>query len=565
MSTTPSPARDSRRSVPRHEYTCFTRSNPPPQKAQSRRSLPRPRSLVHHPPEVLCEIFHYAVGDSGIRRLLPLLHVCCQWRRSALGDSSLWTTIYLSDITAPLLLDMILAYAGERLFRVYVDHPDSNRGAKLWKLLDRIEELDCSYGTYHISPFLSSLGPAPNLKVFRLHDEDQDPMDDDIPQQRRELPKVFRGCLPSLRELHLTVAVTWPAGLFKDLRSLELGADADDDFSPTLVLDVLRESPLLENLHLVGYCNHLDEEPPAVVLPSLKNCTLVGIGAIFLIWYMDIPASTNISLSTPPFIGNPMEIYPVRDLSLAPCLHVLDKISAVSFSIGFDTIELQVQNDSGGALSLQVYYHETAAAALTIYFFLLNGFFSEATSRSQATRSFSLHIERGATRDDVELMICAATFLRFISSAASLERVKLCGVPAKALSFHLQFLHIGPGAIQFPNLQQIQIETAPLRSAKSSLEYLDMLLRTRNDSGTPLRLVDMKVNCETLIPMAEHSAFLTAWKDLVGEDVRLEYFRDRVEDEASGAESDSCDSDWESWDSGKWPKAASETRGVIGT
>ena len=74
---------------------------------------------MHHPPEVLCQIFHYAVGDPGIRRLLPLLHVCCQWWRSALGDSSLWTMIYLSDTTPPLL-DMVLTYAGERLFTLII-------------------------------------------------------------------------------------------------------------------------------------------------------------------------------------------------------------------------------------------------------------------------------------------------------------------------------------------------------------------------------------------------------------------------------------------------------------
>ena len=138
-----------------------------------------------------------------------------------------------------------------------------------------------------------------------------------------------------------------------------------------------------------------------------------------------------------------------------------------------------------------------------------------------------------------------------------------------------------PSAIQFPNLQQIQIETAPLRSAKPLLEHLDVLLRKRNDFGIPLRLVEVKVNCERLIPMVEHSAFLTAWKDLVGEDVRVEYFRDEVEelhlcdsymsedeeedDEAGSAESDSCDTDWESWVSGRWLKAASETRGPTGT
>jgi len=162
-------------------------------------------------------------------------------------------------------------------------------------------------------------------------------------------------------------------------------------------------------------------------------------------------------------------------------------------------------------------------------------------------------------------VLCAGTFLKFISDIASLERIKLCGIPANTLSFHLEFFHMGLGAIPFPNLQQIQIETAPLRSAKLLLEHLGMVLKKRNNSGIPLRLVDMKVNCEKLVSMAEHTAFLAAWKDLVGEDVRVEYFRDKVEDGASRADPGSCDSDWESWVSGGWPKAASETRGPTET
>jgi len=465
---------------------------------------------------------------------------------------------------------MILACAGGRLFRVYVDHPDVNRGEKLWKLLDRIEELDCSYGTRHVSPFLSSLGPAPNLKVFRLRDEDQDSVDDDGPERRQDLPKVFQGCLPSLRELHLAVAMTWPAGLFKDLRSLELGSDAYYAFDPTLVLDVLRESPLLENIRLIGHCSHFDEEPPAVALPLLSNCTLIGVGAIFLVWFMVIPASTHVSLCTPP-IGNRI-IYPARDLSLAPCLHVLDQISAVFFYVGFNTTEFRAENDFGGALDLKVYHYGTVETGSNICFSLLTDFFCGRHSKPQAPQAFSLHIEQGASRDDSKLVLCTATLLKSISDTTSLERLKLCGVPAKTLYFHLTFLSVGFVATPFPNLQQIKVETAPLRSAKLLLDRLDVLLRRRKDLGFPLRSVDMKVNCEKLIPMAEHSAFLTAWKDLVGDDVRVEYFRTCVlvsedeedgDDGAGGAESGSCESDWESWASGEWPKAASETRGTM--
>ena len=486
----------------------------------------------------------------------------------------MWTTIYLSDISAPPLLDMIIAYAGDRLLRVYVDHPDINRGEKLWKFIDRIEELDFSYGTGRTFSFLSSLGPAPNLKLLKLRDEGQDSMNDNRHRLAQHLPKAFQGFLPSLRELHLAVVMTWPAGLFKDLRSLELGSDARDIFDPILVLDVLRESPLLESIRLTGHCSHFDEEPPAVALSSLRNCTLTGFGAIFLIWYMDIPASANVSLDTPPSIGSGVHL--ARDLSLAPCLHVLDQISTVSFYIGFDTIEFRVENDSGGSFNLEVYYYETLEDGLSIYFVLLKDFFRGCHPKSPSPKVFSLQIEQGASRDDLELVLCATIFLRSICETTSLERMVLRGVPVKALTFHFEFLHVGLTTIPFPNLQQIQVETPPLHSPRLLLERLDVLLKKRKDSGIPPRLVDMKVNCEELIPMAEHSAFLTAWKDLVAEDVRVEYFRDSVDmsedeedgdddsGEVGGAESGSCDSDWGSWASGKWPKAASETRGLMG-
>jgi len=73
------------------------------------------------PPEILCLILQFAVGPGGVKALLPFTHVNAQWRYAALGDSSLWTTIYLGQTTAPLLY-MILACARSRLLTVHVDH-----------------------------------------------------------------------------------------------------------------------------------------------------------------------------------------------------------------------------------------------------------------------------------------------------------------------------------------------------------------------------------------------------------------------------------------------------------
>jgi len=87
------------------------------------------------------------------------------------------------------------------------------------------------------------------------------------------------------------------------------------------------------------------------------------------------------------------------------------------------------------------------------------------------------------------------------------------------------------------------------------LENLDVLLRKQNNFGIPLRSVDMKMDCGRHTPMADHSALLAVWKDLVEEDVTMVYFRDGVDmsgdedgdddGEAGGVVSCSCDSDWE--------------------
>ena len=165
-------------------------------------------------------------------------------------------------------------------------------------------------------------------------------------------------------------------------------------------------------------------------------------------------------------------------------------------------------------------------------------------------KTFSLYVEQGASRYDSGLMFCAANFLReSVPCTASLERTKLCGVPAEALSS----LHIGPDAVSFR--ERIQAELPSLYSAGLLLENLDMLLRTKNDFGIPLRSVDMKMDCGKLTPMPDHSALLAVWKDFVEEDVTMEYFRDGVDmsgdedgddnGEAGGAGSCSCDSEWE--------------------
>ena len=518
--------------------------------------------------------------------MIPLLRVCRQWRCSALGDPSLWTTIYLSSVTPPLL-DTILTHTGKRLLKIHIDCPEIGRRprARLQKVVDRIEELDCWVGTDKIFSFLSSLGPVPNLKAFRLRNEVDGVAADNGWEQ---LPVIFQDDgLASLPELSLTTTVIWPFGLFRGIRSFELGAGPRAHFSPTHFLDVLRESPLVEDVRLVGTCLLSMEGPPTVALQSLKNCTLIRNGAINLVWYLDIPPTASVFLSTPPRTdGDGTELYPFRDLCFAPDLQVLDQVSVASISIGFDAVRLRAQNDSGGTLTLQVYYHENTMTGLIALSNLIQAAFSGRVCVFTTTKTFEYHIERGASRDDAEAVFNVSILSRFTDGTPGLQQMKLDGVPAKVLSLHLKCLHNAPPTVvPFPDLQRLYIESTPLRSPKSLLEDLSVLLKKRKDLGAPLQFVNVKVHCERLITMTEHSAFLAAWEGLVGGDVEVEYSRDTVqklprrgkricyfnsedesEDEEAGEAAETAETDgesdveWESWISGEWPKAVSEMR-----
>lgn len=532
---------------------------------------------MRHPPEVLCLIFHYTVEGFGIRRLLPLLHVCRRWRLSALGDSSLWTTIHLSNANPPLL-DMIIAHSGKRMLKVHLDYPpDTSRRAELRGLLERIEELNCSYWTSDLPSFLYSLSPAPNLKILRFSVEGQN----DYTFGPRRLSLIFQGYLPSLRELSFGVAVTWPVGLFKGLRSLELGVDPEDLLHLPPLLDALRGSPLLENLHVAGSFLLPRRKPPAIHLPFLRNCTLIGEEPPSIIWCMDIPPTTNVSLNTPMVSDITAGIYPPKDLCSVPHIHVLDGVSTISFSIELNTIQFGVQNISGGVLHAQVCYHDDVVAALTpIVGLLQNSGGSRFEHRT--AKEFSLYIDRGAAHDDPEWFDCPVIFTKLISGIPSLEKITLRGISDRALSFFFRYpLYGGNTTMSYPNLRQLHVESTPLQFPRAFLKNLDIILRARRRSGVPLRIVHVEVVCETPTPVGEHLENLAAWEGLVAEDIKVDYFRGEVEKPSSrelrpfygdyeedsiaeciwdAFESGGNDSDWEDWVSGSWPKAASELR-----
>jgi len=481
------------------------------------------------PPEILCQILQLAIGQDGVKALLPFSHVDTRWRRAALGDSSLWTTIYLKHTTPPLL-DMILVHAGNRLFTVHVDHRDFSRLAKLWKLVDRIEELHYSAKLGQLGLFLSSLGPAPNLKVLHIRPVFTAPLEE--PTSLIRLPTIFSGCVPSLRDLTLTNTVAWPIGLFRTLVSFKCGFYDKHPISPIHVLGVLRESPSIEFLRLVGYCTLPPEfHPPAIALPSLKRCTLVGRGTASLIRFLTVPASTRVLLSKP--YVKTRSVFPKFDhISVAPNLHILDDLSAISFSISDDAIRLQAKNAHGGVWDAHVDELYSFSQDSVIFFHFIRSSFEYGRTCPgfKATKTFTLDVDHSRIWESGEGTCFALVVTGFLSSLPNIEEVELRGVPSMVLSSIFRFFH---GTAKFelscPNLGRLHIVSIPIYSPRPLLEGLGRFLTERKETGAPFQSVAVKVKCELLIPAAEHRAFLTSWMGLVEKGVSLEYERTEVE------------------------------------
>jgi len=346
------------------------------------------------PPEILCQILQFAVGPKGgVKALLPLTRVSTQWRRAALGDSSLWTTIHLKQTTA-LLLDMILAHAGDRLFTVHVDHHDFDRLAKLWALFYRVEELHYTHdGIEELPPFIESLGPAPNLKALYLQ---PGLYTGPIPAVTK-LPVIFSGCSPLLCTIVFSNTIAWPTGLFRGLVSFECGASEHHPISAEDALDAIRGSPSIKFIRLLGFSKVPEGVyPPVLDFPSLANCTLSGDGTTSLIRFIIAPVTAIVSLSKS-YTGEEASFPKFSDHSVAPGIRLLGKVSAVSLSISDCTARLQVRNDHGGVLDAkldELYYltrdpvefTDTVWSSLQCW---------RSCPGLKATKRFTLCIERG--------------------------------------------------------------------------------------------------------------------------------------------------------------------------
>ena len=411
---------------------------------------------------------------------------------------------------------MALGYAGNQLLTVHIDHRDLGRFEKLRTHVDRIEELRYTIGPRYMSSFLSSLGPAPNLKVLCLQPSLAIGIWDRTPSV--DLPVIFSGCLPSLRDLSLPNGVTWPVGLFKGLTSFECGVFRHDPIPPLLVLDLLRGSPSIEFIGLSGFCTIPPGfQPPAIPLPSLKKCILAGTGTTSLIRFMIIPATAHVSLTAP----ETDEEAKFEDFSAAPGLHVLRDVSTVSFITHYDGVELQAKNINGGTFEAAVASDDPTVLTLLLRSALE---YTQSCPGFKTTKVLKLSFGLAETgRFNLDVVGC-------IRSLPEVEEIHLSGLQRQELGSVLLFLGNDLNSKDAPPLvKKLHIGSTPLRSPRRQLLLLDELLTKREKRGLPFHSVSMVVECEMLIPAADHCAFLESWEHLVEGEVRLRYWKSSVE------------------------------------
>jgi len=473
---------------------------------------------------------------------------------------------------------MILAHAGGQLFTVYVDHHDVDRLAKLWELFGRVQELHYTRGGIEeLTSFITSLGPAPNLRALYLQPR--------LPTTRgqvsalAELPTIFSGCLPSLRRIKFSNTISWPLGLFGGLVSFEYGFSEHLPISASHVLDVLRYSPSLEFLRLVGFCALPERrDPRAFDFPSLTKCTLVGDGTTTLIQYLLLPTTALVSLSKSD-TSDETGIFPkFHNRSVAPALRAHGEVSTISISINDHAVGIRAKNCHGGVVDAKVEgLYDRLGDPPTFTRFMRRSFDSWLVCPGFcATKELTLSVERGRTWEPKEAIDFAMNVSAFFFNLPRIEEITLLGVPPRELSLIFDSLCSLPqpgGPCR--NLKRLRIESALTRSPRSLLACFSICLVRRKQEGLPFNSVAVRVKCETIIPATEHCDILASWERLVGEDVKLEYERAVVEklsrcpscgrggdeDEGGGIDG-SCDCcvGWDGWPE-KWPKTMGEMSG----
>ncbi|KAI0685684.1 hypothetical protein C8T65DRAFT_747821 [Cerioporus squamosus] len=270
------------------------------------------------PPELLTSIFSYLQDQDA--DLVRITLVCHEWRKVALDSSHIWTRVIVTSSVEKG--EAYIQRSRRRLVDVYFK-PSSDQ--VVWKfprmlrlVADRlravvVEASDASTIGYLMAQMWSL--SAPHLETLHLLGKvvtDFDRIVVEKLERGREMfivPTNWEENLPhtpALRSLRLhPIGLSWHSTLYSGLSVLELRVPGM--IQPTLgrVLEILRQCPGLESLHLdlSALVDPIvpEDDSTDVSLPLLSTCTLVSLpptSIADLLSHLILPPATRYRIVT---------------------------------------------------------------------------------------------------------------------------------------------------------------------------------------------------------------------------------------------------------------------------
>ena len=256
-------------------------------------------------------ILHFARGDSEEEpdpkrayaqnlSLVRLTSVCGHWRRTAIGDGTLWSNIAFS----PSLASTIKC-AAEFLER--------SRGASLALAIWNEDTPDVVIEKAMVEDLLGSLAqgvdrittlvaedppdlviralrhPALRLNYLSIQAEDSS-----------EIPSLFGGEMPNLEILCVSDPSGWKIAQFQHLHTVHITASSWRPWRLSTLLDCLDGTIALGELHLACFEDFefepATETPRTVVISSLLVLRLTYCDSSLILDHLEIPRSTALSI-----------------------------------------------------------------------------------------------------------------------------------------------------------------------------------------------------------------------------------------------------------------------------
>ncbi|KAH9034426.1 hypothetical protein EDB84DRAFT_65405 [Lactarius hengduanensis] len=416
--------------------------------------------------EVLLNIFRCYL-DASPRFWLPLVHICCKWRRIVFasqqalrlrlfcthGTSVLW----LKALDCWSALPIVVQYGGSLALDPPAPEDEDNIMVTL-KQPDRVNSISLTVTSSLLEKLPAIEKPFSQLEDLVLLSQDN---------VRQTLPRTFRWG-PRLRCLHST-RVAFPAFphlLYssRNLVDLQLHEVINPrHFSPEGLADALSGTPQLRSLslHLLTTANHirLDLAPPPppeerTVLPVLNCLNFRGIAEYLegLVARIDAPRLGDIEITLfNGFIFGPSELSKFIDrieMQKSPLrAEILSSERAISISV--------TQSEASTRLELQVSCKPLARQL---------SYLAEICDGLSAFLLGVEHLRISATqppRNDRNHRIWA----KLISPFRGAKCVHVAGDHSKDIVRALQLLYRSPPALHRLHIAQPGPRHAPLREA----------------------------------------------------------------------------------------------------